>query len=185
MINDFLLKHVDFSTEELNIIASKFERQTIAKNQLFLKEGEPCLKVAFVESGTLILSQTLDKGDEHVLEFFTSGNMMSDYYSFLRNIPSDANIRALKESSLLVMSKTNMISLYDVIPKYQMLGRILAEESFMQLAERLKSASLPPIERYERLVQHKPVVFESFPQYMIASYLGIRPECLSKIRAKK
>jgi len=185
MIIDFLIKYVDFSKEELDLIASKFDRQIIEKNKLFLREGEICKKVAFVESGALTLSQTIDTGDEHILDFFTSGNIISDYYSFLKSIPSETNIKALKESSLLVISKKDMDSLYKTIPKYQKLGRILAEESFMQLAEILKNASLPPIKRYERLVQQKPMVYENFPQYMIASYLGIRPEWLSKIRAKK
>jgi CRP-like cAMP-binding protein len=185
MITDFLIKHVDFSQEELDIILSRFERQVVEKNKLFLREGEICKKVAFVESGTLILSQTLDSGEEHILDFFTSGSMISDYYSFLRNIPSDANIKALKESSLLVLDKKDMEFLYKTIPNYQILGRILAEESFIQLAENLKNASLPPIERYERLIERKPMIFDCFPQYMIASYLGIRPEWLSKIRAKK
>jgi CRP-like cAMP-binding protein len=185
MITEFLIKHVNFSPEELDIIVSRFERQVIEKNKLFLGEGEICKKVAFVESGTLILSQTLDSGDEHILDFFMQGNMISDYYSFLRNIPCDANIKALKESSLLVMSKKDMEFLYKTIPNYQKLGRILAEESFIQLAESLKNASLPPIKRYERLIERKPMIFENFPQYMIASYLGISPEWLSKLRAKK
>lgn len=185
MIVDFLMKHVNFSKEELDIITSKFERQIIAKNELFLKEGEVCKKMAFVESGTLTLSQPLDTGTEHILDFFTSGEIISDYYSYLKNTPSDANIKALKKASLLVITQKNMEFLFDTIPNYQKLGRLLSQQAFMQLAESLKSASLPPIERYKYLIKQKPLVFESFPQYMIASYLGIRPEWLSKIRAKK
>jgi len=185
MIIDFLIKHVDFSQEELDIIVSRYEKQVITKNKIFLREGEICKKVAFVENGTLILSQTLATGDEHILDFFTSGNMISDYYSFLRNLPSDAYIKALKESSLLVLDKKDMEFLYKTIPNYQKLGRFLAEEKFMQLAESLKNASLLPIERYWHLIERRPMIFENFPQYMIASYLGVSPEWLSKIRAKK
>lgn len=185
MIRDYLLKYVNFSEKELDLITSKFDRQIIAKNELFLREGEICKKVAFVESGTLILSQTLDTGNEHILDFFALGDMISDYYSFLKKIPSDANIKALKESSLLVITKEEIELLYKTVPNFQKLGRLLSEESFIQLAEGLKNATLPPIERYERLIKYKPMIFENFPQYMIASYLGIRPEWLSKIRVQK
>ena len=185
MIIDFLMKHVNFSKEELDIIASQFERQFIEKNELFLKEGEVCKKIAFVESGTLTLSQTLDTGNEHILDFFTSGEMITDYYSFLKNIPSEANIKALKKASLLVITQEKTDFLYNTISNYQKLGRILSQHAFIQLAESLKYTSLPPIDRYERFIKQKPWVFENFPQYMIASYLGISPEWLSKIRTKK
>lgn len=185
MIIDSLLKYVNFSKEELEIITKRFNKQIIEKNKLFLREGEICKKVAFIESGVLTLSQTFDTGNEHILDFFIPGDMTSDYYSFLKKLPSDANITALKETSLLVITKKDIDFLFETIPNCQKLGRLLAEEYFMQLAEKLKSSSLPPLERYELLIKQKPMVFENFPQYMIASYLGIRPEWLSKIRAQK
>lgn len=185
MLRDYLLKYVNFTEEELDLITSKFHRQTISKNELFLQEGDICKKVAFVESGTLILSQTVGTGNEHVLDFFASGDMVSDYYSFLKKAPSDANIKASKKASLLVISKEDIEGLYNTVPNFEKLGRLLSEASFMQLAEGLKYAALPPRARYEHLIKYKPMIFENFPQYMIASYLGISPEWLSKIRVQK
>lgn len=185
MIANSLLKYVDFSKEELETIASKFKRQTIGKNDFFLTKGQVCKKAAFVENGSLTLSQTLEDGNQQILDFFTAGDMISDYYSFLKDSKSEANIRAHKASTLLVISKTDVELLLETIPNYQKLGRLLAEEYFMQLAEKIKGSSLPPLDRYERLVEQKPVIFESFPQYMIASYLGIRPEWLSRVRAQR
>lgn len=185
MIRDYLLKHVNFSEEEINLIIAKFESIVIEKNELFLREGEICDKVAFIESGAMILSQTLETGNEHILDFFLSGDITSDFYSFLKCIPTETNIKALKKTALLVITKKEMELLYNTIPNFQKLGRFLAEQSFIQLAESLKNISLPPKERYEQLIRLKPWILDNFPQYMIASYLGIRPEWLSKIRAQK
>lgn len=185
LLSDFLSKFVIFSEEELQIITTKFVTETIAKNELFLKEGDVCKKVAFVVKGTFKLSQTLENGNEQILDFFTDSNIVSDYYSFVKNTPSTTNIKAVKDATILVINKENLEYLYKSIPNYERLGRLLAEKHFIHLAEKIKNSALPPIKRYENFMNRRPEVFEKFPQYMIASYLGIRPEWLSKIRAKK
>lgn len=182
---DFLLKYVDFTEEELTIISTKFYQKTFLKNEFFIEEGEICDKIAFIENGSLILSQTLETGNEMILDFFTSGNLISDYYSFLKNQITDTHIKALSNVTLLVINKKDIHQLFDSIPNFQKLGRLLAEKYFIELAEHLKSTGLSHIERYERLIHKRPRIFDEFPQYMIASYLRISPEWLSKIRAQK
>ncbi|WP_028298641.1 MULTISPECIES: Crp/Fnr family transcriptional regulator [Olivibacter] len=146
-ITDTLLEYVEFTPKELEIISSKFERQTILKNELFIREGNMCNKIAFVESGALILSQASESGKEQVLDFFTSGNMMSDYYSFLKNIPSEVNIKALKSSSVVIISKIDIEQLFEEIPNFQKLGRLLAEKYFIEQVEKLKYGVLTPHNR--------------------------------------
>ncbi len=182
---DFLSQHVDFTPEELEIIREYFHEQIINKNDLFLKEGDICTSVAYIRNGTLILSQVNDNGNEQVLDFFSTGDLVSDYVSFLKNSPADTSIRALKNSKLLIITKNDLHHLYETMPNFQKLGRLLAEKYFLVFAHKLKTVSLPPLIRYEQLISQKPNIFDEVPQYLIASYLGISPEWLSKIRSQK
>ncbi|WP_025739904.1 Crp/Fnr family transcriptional regulator [Aquimarina pacifica] len=184
-LSTFISKFVSFSEKELEIINNKYCEVTIDKNDFFLREGEVCKKAAFIINGSCILSQTLNTGDVLVLDFFTEGDMISDYYSFLKNTPTDTNIKALEKTTLLIISKKDIDYLLQTIPNYQKFGRIIAEQSFIRIAEKVKRSGLSAFERYQLLIREKPIIAKKFPQYMIASYLGISPEWLSKIRAKK
>jgi len=184
MNTDFLLKYVDFTLEELKSINQFFHNQTIVKNELFLKEGDICNTIAYIEDGTLILSQVSENGNEQILDFFSAGDFVSDYVSFLTNSPADTSIKALKNSHLLTLTKKHLHHLYGIMPNFQKLGRLLAEKYLLDFAQKLKTSSLPPIIRYEQLITQNPNIFKEVPQYMIASYLGISPEWLSKIRSK-
>ena len=182
---DFLLQYVEFSSDELESIKKFFFKQTIRRNELFLKEGDICNSVAYVENGYLILSQVSESGSEQILYFSSPGDLISDYISFLRDRPTDTRIRALNDSSLLVINKEDIYHLYETMFNFQKLGRIIAEIYLVDFANKLKTDSLPPLLRYDQLIAQKPDIFEQVPQYMIASYLGISPEWLSKIRSKK
>lgn len=184
-LTNFLSKYINFSKQELEIIQSKFYPKILEKNTYFLKQGVVCQEVALILQGTLVLSQTLDSGSDIILDFFVSGNLISDYYSYLKNTPSTTNIKVLNSTSLLVIKKKEINELLKTIPNFQIFGRHLAEQSFLRLAEKGKQNGLPPSERYAWLLHNKPEIIEQFPQYMIASYLGISPEWLSKLRAKK
>jgi CRP-like cAMP-binding protein len=181
----FLLQYIDFSADELGIIGGFFYERTIRKNEFFLKEGDICSTIAYIKEGSLILSQVNENGNEQVLEFFFSGELISDYVSFLQDAPADTGIRALKDSTLLVLNKTDLHYLYDTIPGFEKLGRVLAEKHMLKMAHKLKTRSLQPIIRYESLLKERPYIFDQVPQYLIASYLEISPEWLSKIRSQK
>jgi CRP-like cAMP-binding protein len=185
MKSDFLLQFMNFSSKDLTVIEELFYEQTIRKNEFFLKEGDICNTIAFIKEGSLILSQVNENGIEQVLEFFFSGELISDYVSFLQDSPADTGIRALKDSTLLVISKKNLHYLYKTIPGFEKLGRLLAEKHMIKMAKKLKTRSLQPIIRYESLLNERPHIFDQVPQYLIASYLEISPEWLSKIRSQK
>jgi len=185
LLTSFLLKYVDFTADELDIIGTKFQEETIDENELFLRAGEICNKIALIASGRFILAQSSPLGNERILDFFIAGELIADYYSLLKKLPADSNIRALKKGHLYVIHKKELESLLDTMPSFQILGRKLAEESFVRLAESIKSSSLSPKERYQLLIDNKPEIVQGFPQYMLASYLDMSPEWLSKIRNKK
>jgi len=174
-----------FSADELRQVMALFQRQQLVKNELFLAEGTVCKKVAFIETGAFTLSEMRPDGKEKMLDFFMQNDFLTDYYSFLQQTPATTNIRAQKDASLLVITKSEIDQLYERFPHLQQIGRRLAEGAFIRLADKLKSSHLTPFARYQKLLHEKPEVFETFPQYMIASYLDMSPEWLSKIRAQK
>ena len=184
MTPDFLLDYVDFSVDELAIIGAKFHEKTIPKGHTFLGEGAICEQVAFVREGSLYLSQIQEDGTERLLDFFTPGDFVSDYYSYLTRSETDTRITAYRASTLWTLHRRDALTFYDTLPTYQALGRILAEKAFIQLATSIKSMGHKPIERYQLLATQRPQVIQTFPQYMIASYLGMSPEWLSKIRGR-
>jgi len=184
-LSEFLSSSADFSKEELEIIQSKFRPVTINKNEYFLQEGAVCHQVALILEGPLVLSQPMEHGSDVVLDFFVPGNLISDYYSYLKASPTVTNIKALKVASLMVINRADIEELLATILNFQKFARQLAEQSFLRLAEKVKQGGLPPSERYEWMLHNKPDIIRQFPQYMIASYLGMSPEWLSKLRGKK
>ncbi|MFS4447342.1 Crp/Fnr family transcriptional regulator [Maribacter sp. 2307UL18-2] len=185
MINEILLKYARFTDDELDIIREKFSPLKMDKNELFLDAGQICNRAGLIINGKFILSQVSESGNEAILDFFITGELISDYYSLLKNYPSKTYIKALKKAELLVITKKDLEYLYRTIPKFQIFGRKLAEESFIRLAETIKLQSVSPKERYQIFMANKIEIIKEFPQYMIASYLRISPEWLSKIRGHK
>lgn len=173
-----------FSKEELVIIESKFHSITIKKNDFLLKQGAICNEVALVVEGSFVLTQATESGSTIVLDFFMGGDLVCDYYSYLKSSPAITDIKALQNSSLLTIKRQEIDFLLDSIPNFQQFSRQLAEQSFVRLAERLKQNGLSTSAKYASLLQNKPEVIQQFPQYLIASYLGVSPEWLSKQRAK-
>jgi CRP-like cAMP-binding protein len=123
-------------------------------------------------------------GSESIIEFLGPFEFVTDYISFLNQKPTDCNIEALRTSVLESINFYDLQKLYDHSPNFQKIGRLLAEQNFIRFGERIKSQSLPPRERYRLLCENTKLI-QDVPQYMIASYLGVSAEWLSKIRSKR
>lgn len=122
---------------------------------------------------------------EHVAGFFIEDTTFSDYQSFLTRQPSRMYIQALEDTEVIDISYDAAQYLYRHVPEAEKLGRLLAEYLFILLSNRNSSLLLDtPEERYKKLVAQRPYLFQRVPKYMIASYLGITPEVLSRIRAR-
>jgi CRP-like cAMP-binding protein len=112
-------------------------------------------------------------------------NYISQYDSFLLQQPSPANIDALEDTEVVNLSYADMQRLYVERPVFQIFGRKIAEMLFIMLTtQTTRLLTLPPEERYGVLVEQQPYVVQRVPQYMIASFIGITPEHLSRLRRK-
>ena len=174
---------VQLTNEEKELSKSFFLPKKLRKRQYLLQEGDVAKYVAFVEKG-MLRSYTIDeKGNEHILQFAFEGWWISDMYSFIAGEPSTYNIDALEDCELLLLSRQAEEKLFERIPKTERFFRILLQNHLIATQRRLVSSlSRTAEEKYNELVQSCPTIPQRVPQHMMASFLGITPETLSRIR---
>ena len=182
-IKSFIGSIVSLSDNEMTEIVNFIEFKSIPKNSCFLEAGQVCDSIAFVRSGTLIYFKISDKSDEITTDFAFEGECVTDNYSRLNQVPSLIYIRAIEDSELLIIKNEDLTILYREIPKLEKLGRILMEQAFIKIAQHsINLQVLTATERYSKLLQQYPAVFQRIPLYHIANYLGVAPKSLSRIR---
>jgi CRP-like cAMP-binding protein len=178
-------RHIVLEEKEKNFFLSLLEPQTLKRKKLFLQAGTVCRSSAFILDGAL-KGFTVDReGKEHILSFATRDWWISDMYSLLSQKPAILNIEAIADSEILVLSRDDQQRLYEKVPKFERFFRILVENSLVANQQRLiDNLSSTAEERYLRFIAKYPLIPSCVPQHNIASYLGITPEFLSKIRAR-
>jgi len=172
------------STQEETFFTSLLEERTIRKKQFLVHENEVSKFSAFVTSGCL-RSYSIDRnGFEHILQFAPSGWWIADIYSLISKQPGKLNIDALEDSEVLLLSRSNQELLFEKFPKFERFFRILTENSIAANHNRLLDyMGLNAQERYEMFCKRYPSLMKSLPQKQIASYIGVTPEFLSKMKA--
>lgn len=176
-------KRVPLTDEESEICTKYFVPKTIKKHQFFLNEGDVSRHIAFVNSGCL-REYTIDsKGTEHIIQFAIEDWWVSDLNSFLSDRPATFNIDALLESEVLLLEKSARDELLNNCPKMERFFRLLVEANHVATHQRISdSLSTSAEERYLKFIKTYPKLFEQVSQNQIASYLGITPQSLSRIR---
>lgn len=176
---------VDFSDAELGIIKDHLTPKKIRKKQYLLQEGDICKFFAFVEHGAL-RSYTIDeKGAERIIQFALEGWMISDLYSFLTAEPATYNIDALEDSQLLLISKASHEKLLTSMWNYEKYIRMQVTNAYIAMQRRITSIiSLTLEERYAAFNKIYPDIAQRVPQHMIASYMGLTAETLSRVRRR-
>lgn len=178
-----LLKSVaPFTNEELAEALGLFRVKVIRKNEFISKEGLVCDRLAFIRTG-LMRSFYNIKGKDTTTYFLGPGSIAVAMSSFLEEKPAFENIQAIEDSEVLILSKENLESLYRKSWKWQQTGRTIIEKYYVIMEKRsITLQSLSAKERYDMLMQEHPGLLLKVPLHYVASYLGISPETLSRIR---
>lgn len=174
---------VPLTEEEFSIATTFFQPKKLRKRQFFLQEGDVSKYLAFVSKGCLRSYSIDDKGEEHIVQFAIEDWWISDMKSFLGNEPSTYNIDALEDSELLMIDKASQDKLCLSIPKLEHYFRILLERNSSAALARISDfISTSAEDRYLKFLSAYPELSARVPQNQIASYLGIKPQSLSRIR---
>jgi CRP-like cAMP-binding protein len=173
------------SDKEIDLIQRFFVLKKFRKRQYFLQEGEVCRYSAFIIKGAMRQYSVTEKGEEHIIKLFIENCWATDYESVIRKTPSIYFIDAWEDTDVLVVSKTDLTDLLSRIPSLLQWIRKL-DNAFVIDSDRRISAAirLTAEERYVDLKKNYPEFIQRFPQHIIASYLGINRETLSRVRGR-
>jgi CRP-like cAMP-binding protein len=187
MINsllDTIKSIIPLSATENDIVVSLFKEKTYMKGELFLAEGQICKQVGFVTKGLLRYYINHD-GEDKTYDFAQENNFVCNYESFIPRKPSTKNIQALENCQILQISYDDLQLFYQSINHAERFGRIVIEQVFIQTLKDLSSfyTDTPEL-RYENILRKHPDLLQRMSQYHIASYVGVKPQSLSRIRKR-
>lgn len=178
-------KHISLNEQEAKYFLSLLEPRSMKRKTFYLEAGKVCKSSAFVLDGAVKSYTVDDEGKEHILSFATRDWWISDLYSLISEKPAILNIQAIADSEVLLLTRKNQQILFEQVPKFERFFRILVENALVASQQRLiDNLSSTAEERYLRFIGKYPTIPSCVPQHNIASYLGITPEFLSKIRAR-
>jgi len=180
-----LNEKITLTNAEQDIIKSYLIPKKLRKKQYLLQAGDVCKTIAFVEKGALRAYSTDEKGNEHIIQFALESWTISDLYSFMTGEPATYHIDALEDSELILISKTAQEEILKRVPKYETYTRMQLTGAYLAMQKRLTSIISQSVEeRYTNFISVYPSIAQRVPQHMIASYMGLKPETLSRVRKK-
>jgi len=172
------------TAEELSIFYNHLTRLTYRRGQILIKQGTVANRMYLVEHG-YCRSYVNRDGEEITDFFFFEKSFATDFASFCSDKPSLLNLVCAEDCTLLEITKTKLEILYKKYHSFSEIGRLMAESAFVQLEERVRLLHTEDLKtKYQFMIQNFPDVFQRVPQYQIASYLGVKPQSLSRMRAK-
>ncbi len=178
----YVCSFVPLSEEEWEAQEAYLQVKSLSKQDFLIREGQICPAIYFINQGSF-RTYHLIKGKEITSNFFFAGGFIADYGSLVRQKPSNEYIQALEDAELVSLSYAHLQELYDRYYNYQKFGRLINEKVLINMYLRQQELLLyTPKERYLHLLKRRPKVILQLPQIYVASYLGITPEYLSRLR---
>lgn len=161
-----------------------YKKQTFKKGNFLLKPGQYIDNFYFVKQGC-VSYYTMEEGTAQVMEFFTEGYFFTDLYAYIEDIQSSSYLEALEDTIVYTISKADVQKVFDHSHQLERFGRLSMQHTFVINFQRINQLrNLSNQERYLELLKKRPTLFQRVPQYLIASYLGLTPVGLSKIRKR-
>ena len=175
---------VPLDENEKALIQKLFKPHALSKGDYFLKTGEVNKYIGFIKKG-LVRYFVFKNEEESTFEFTKEGEFIADYQSFNHNTPSLQNIQAIEDCELLIINYTDVQRIFNTTKNGNLLGRLILEHRFDVMVNQLLSIYMQnQQDRYKRFVSNYSDLAQRIPQYLIASYVGVKPQSLSRIRKR-
>ncbi len=174
----------ELSSEEVLAIEQSFPIRTFAKGFFLLEQGKVAKDAYFVVAGCVRKYYRSD-GDELTVDFYTEEQSFADFESLSHQTPSNYCYVCTEETTLAVLNADKEAALYQKFPRFETICRVEFEKMMgVKVADSQRFGHLKPEERYVQLRKERPNLIQRVPQYQIASYLGLTPQSLSRIRKR-
>ena len=181
---NFLNRYTKLSEGEIQFVKEHTPIRQVEKNHVLLKEGKISKEFYFIVKGCVRLYY-LSNGEEKTAYFYTENMFVSSYESFTRQIPAKHNLVTLEDTSLVVFSVDSVPKFLGFSPKFEFLARVIMEEELSTYQKIISSfITQNAEERYLATLKNDPELLQRIPQHQIATYLGVSPETLSRIRKR-
>ncbi len=177
---------LSITEKDFETFVGLFVRKTIKKKNKLIEEGKFNEKLYFIEQGLVFSYKTLNNGNEQVIQFAKEDYWISDLCSFFSGSKALFTIQALEDCELLSITKQQFDTICEVYPKMETFFRLSFQTAYINTLHRLSDVYTDDAEnKYNHFIQQYPQFIQRVPQYLIASYLGILPSSLSRIRTKR
>jgi len=186
----FIEKYISFNFTEWNLFKSKLKIKRYKKGQTIHHIGDVCSQLLFINSGLARAYMIGEDGKDHTwIIFFNDKNshmtnlFVIDYSSFLNQKESDLGIEAIEDCELFAIEYSNVQLLYDKLKKGERFGRLMSQEAYSYLHKQMLDRELKTAkERFDEFMEVTPFLLDKVPQYHIATFLGITPQHLSRLK---
>jgi CRP/FNR family transcriptional regulator, anaerobic regulatory protein len=185
LLIESLEKHIILTPDDKDLISKSIRERKVKKNQFVVHEGVVQRCTNFLNKGSMRTYFIDSSGQEHIVQFAIEGWWISDLQSFIMQIPATFHVQAIEDCDLLELPFENLEILYERIPKMERYFRIITQRAFVSFQQRIvQNISMSAEERYMAFRAKYPQIELRIPQRLIASYLGISAEFLSKIKGR-
>lgn len=179
LISEFLTKVGRFSEEELMLLKEELQFRTFKKDEILLDKGQICASLSFVLSGAFYQYKIDADENKNVIDLNVTNDWIINHKSFTTQKPSEYYIQAYEESSICLLTIESIHRLIAKSQSFLQMGKIL--EASISRIDFFDNNNTPD-EKYQYILENKPEIIQRFPQKLIASYLKITPETLSRVR---
>lgn len=183
-LKNYFLNLVKITPDEWEVFESGLHIRTFKKGDTLLQGGQTCKFVAFINTGSVRAYEIID-GIESNRTFFSEGFFATEYKSFISQEPSEEYLEVLEDSELIWITYPLLQSMFDRFKSFERLGRLISEMLYIKMRNKIKVVRVnTPEERYRTMIQDNPEFLNKIQHYHLASYLGIAPQSLSRIRKR-
>lgn len=185
LLFESLEKHIPLTEADKRLISQAVRERRVKKNQFLVHEGAVQKCTNFLNKGSMRTYFIDSSGQEHIVQFAIEGWWISDLQSFILQVPATFHVQAIEDCDILELPYENLEMLYERIPKMERYFRVITQRAFISFQQRIiQNISMSAEERYLAFKEKYPKIELRIPQRLIASYLGISAEFLSKIKAR-